>query len=69
MPMMFLLRMMHWLRNPPSRQMRIIIAIVFCAGASLALIEFFFGWPEALTVNPRMRGIGATPQPQPIPES
>jgi len=66
MPMMWLLRMMRWVRNPPSKHMRMIIAIVFCAGAGLALIEYFFGWPEALTVNPRMRGIGVAPQPQPI---
>lgn len=68
MPMMWLLRMMQWVRNPPSKQMRTIIAIVFCIGASFALFEYFFGWPEALTVNPRMRGIGVVPQPQPVAE-
>jgi len=69
MPMTWLLRMMRWVRNPPSKQMRMIIAIVFGIGATLALYEYFFGWPEALTVNTRIRGMNGVPQPQPVPES
>jgi hypothetical protein len=69
MPLHFLLKMMRWLRHPPPRHMRLLIAVVFCIGASLALIEYFFGWPDALTVDPRMRTIGRPPQPQPIPGS
>jgi len=46
-----LVRMAFWFRRPPSRQTLIVIAVVVVASLSIAAIEYFFGWPEALTVQ------------------
>lgn len=47
----WLLRMAKWVRHPPSAaRVRLVLGIV---AASLVIfgIEYFWGWPEALTVN------------------
>ena len=51
------IRMWRWARNPPSKQQRMIVLVVMAVALLLAGIEFFFGWPDWLTVNrpPRVR--------------
>lgn len=45
----FLLRMVRWVRNPPSaKQVKFVLAILAVC-LSLAIIERIYGWPEALT--------------------
>jgi hypothetical protein len=56
MPMGWFLRMFMWVRNPPSRNMRRVIAVVGVTAIVLVAWEYFFGWPEALTVNRIPRG-------------
>ena len=51
------LRLALWLRRPPSRATRRIIAGVAVTGLVLVGIEYFFGWPDALTVNQPTRGL------------
>ena len=46
-----LILMYKYVRRPPSRTVVTIWAVVLVVGGSLALYEWFFGWPEALTVN------------------
>ena len=51
----FLFRMARWAQNPPSkRQVRFFLAIVLICLAILAY-EHLFGWPEALSPDPRSR--------------
>lgn len=47
----FLMRMLLWLRHPPSREQRIMIAVICGIGLSFALIEWVFGWPDWLTAE------------------
>lgn len=55
--MIDLLRMVHWLRHPPSPgRVRLVLGVV----AICALIvgaEYLWGWPEWLTVNGQRRAI------------
>jgi len=46
-----LLRLFMWFRKPPSRQQLWIIGITLVIAIGIGLIEFLFGWPEALTVD------------------
>lgn len=49
--MRILLRLVQWLRHPPSRGfVRILVAVVVASLLILGL-ERLFGWPEWLTVN------------------
>jgi len=46
----FLLRMMHWVRNPPSREMQVVIALIVGFGLLMIGVEWFAGgWPDWLT--------------------
>lgn len=49
--MRLLLRLVQWLRHPPSRQQVWIIGITLAVVVVVALFEWGFGWPEALTVD------------------
>jgi hypothetical protein len=48
---LWLVRMAHWLRHPPSPgRVKLVLAVVaFCA--LLVLVERFVGWPDWATVN------------------
>jgi len=49
--MRLLLRLVQWLRDPPSRQHLWIIGATLVVVVVVALFEWGFGWPEALTVD------------------
>jgi hypothetical protein len=57
MSLTWLLRLARWARNPPGparvRLMLIVIALI----AAVAGIEYLFGWPDTLSLEPR-RGLG-----------
>lgn len=57
MSLTWLLRMARWARNPPgpARVRLMLIAIALIVG--VAGIEYLFGWPAALSLEPR-RGLG-----------
>ena len=61
MPMGLFLRMTRWIRNPPSRNMRIVIAIAGLTAIVIGGIEYFFGWPDALTAERIPRGPSLRP--------
>jgi len=52
----FLLRMMLWVRNPPSRNQQIAIAVICGIGIGFAAIEWFVGWPDWLSAERVPRG-------------
>jgi len=47
----FLIRMFFWVRNPPSRNQQIAIALVCGTGIVLAAVEYVIGWPEWLSAE------------------
>jgi hypothetical protein len=49
--MRILLRMFRWFRHPPSRRQLWIIGVTLTIAVVIALVEWGFGWPEALTVD------------------
>ena len=52
----WLLRAYRWVRNPPSpRTVKQILALIAVL-LTLAAVEQFFGWPEALTPSGDPRG-------------
>ena len=55
MNQLWLLRMMRWVRNPPSKKMLKLIAFIVIASFALYFYEQAFGWPEWLTVNKARR--------------
>jgi len=55
MNLLWLLRMRRWAQHPPSKQRLILIAVVVGASFGIYFFEYFFGWPEWLTVNTRIR--------------
>ena len=55
------LRMALWVRQPPSRQQVIVMAIVVVVAAFCLGFEALFGWPEALTVERLPRHILVRP--------
>lgn len=52
MNLMHFLRMAKWARQPPSRKRLMATFAALGLVAALALIEYFVGWPEALTLDP-----------------
>jgi hypothetical protein len=45
------LRMAKWVRNPPSpARVKLVIGVILLC-LLLVAIEYFFGWPEWLTLN------------------
>lgn len=55
--MRLLLRLFMWFRRPPSRQRLWIIGATVAVAVVIALIEWGFGWPDALTVDQGRRVI------------
>lgn len=49
--MRMLLRLFRWFRRPPSRQQLWIMGAALAVAAVVGLVEWGFGWPEALTVD------------------
>lgn len=47
----FLIRMLLWVRNPPSRNQRIAIAVICGVGLAFAAVEYLIGWPDWLTAR------------------
>jgi len=54
----WLLRMARWARRPPGRRTVRLWLIVIGAGVAIAGIEILFGWPDALTLEPRRWIVG-----------
>ncbi len=52
---LWLIRMARWVRHPPSRQRVILWAVVVALCLILVGIEHFWGWPDWLRVNGRIR--------------
>jgi len=53
--MIWLLRMIRWVQNPPSpRRIKFVFGVIALCIA-LVLYERFMGWPDWLTVNDRPR--------------
>lgn len=52
----FLIRMLFWVRNPPSRNQQIAIALICGTGIVFAAVEFLFGWPAWLSADRLPRG-------------
>lgn len=52
----WLLRMAKWARNPPGPARVRLVLIVFGLVIVIAGIEYLFGWPDALSLEPR-RGV------------
>jgi hypothetical protein len=51
--LVWLMRMRAWAQNPPSMgRVKLVVGIVV-ACVALASIEYFFGWPEWLTLPKR----------------
>ncbi|MFN3724144.1 MAG: hypothetical protein ACK4VZ_13985 [Paracoccaceae bacterium] len=47
----WLLRMAKWVRNPPSwARVKLVVGVVVACFVIFG-IEYFWGWPEALTVQ------------------
>jgi hypothetical protein len=56
MNMLWLLRMKRWADNPPScGQVKLVFGILL-ASALLYAYEYFYGWPDFLTLEPIGRG-------------
>ncbi|PKQ11908.1 MAG: hypothetical protein CVT70_11610 [Alphaproteobacteria bacterium HGW-Alphaproteobacteria-1] len=49
----WLLRLARWARRPPGPRTVRLWLIVIGIALSIAGIEYLFGWPEALTLEPR----------------
>ncbi|MET4127188.1 hypothetical protein [Roseovarius sp. MBR-6] len=49
----WLLRLARWARRPPGPRTVRLWLIVIGIALTIAGIEFFLGWPEALTLEPR----------------
>lgn len=52
----FLMRMLLWVRNPPSRNQQIAIAVICGIGITFAAIEWLVGWPDWLRAERVPRG-------------
>jgi len=47
----FLMRMLLWARNPPSRNQQIAIAVICGIGIAFAAVEWVVGWPDWLVAE------------------
>lgn len=55
MNLTWLMRMSKWARKPPSaRQVKLVLSVVAVCFAIWG-IEMIWGWPDALTVNGKVR--------------
>ena len=51
----WLFRMKRLVQNPPSEGKVKLVFFVIAACAALYAYEYFYGWPEALTLDPSAR--------------
>lgn len=52
--MLWLIRMSRWARNPPPLwKVKLVLAVIALCFVIFG-IEYFWGWPEFLTVNGRV---------------
>jgi hypothetical protein len=51
------IRLVQWLRQPPSRAHVVTMLVVLGAAVAIVTIERVFGWPAWLTVDPAPRVI------------
>ena len=57
--MLWLMRMARWARNPPPMwKVKLVVGVVFFCFLVFG-IEYFWGWPDVLTVNARARFHGS----------
>jgi hypothetical protein len=49
------LRMSRWARNPPSPGRVKLVLGVIAVCIALVVVEKYVGWPDWLTVNPRLK--------------
>ncbi|MDP5327001.1 MAG: hypothetical protein NWS99_04030 [Paracoccaceae bacterium] len=49
--LMWLMRAKRWAHRPPSMRRVLMVAGVVALSLTLAGIEHFWGWPDALSVN------------------
>ncbi|WP_297772274.1 hypothetical protein [uncultured Roseovarius sp.] len=47
--------MARWARHPPSPARVRLVLIVIAITAIIAGVEYFFGWPESLSLEPQKR--------------
>lgn len=52
----FLMRMLLWVRHPPSRNQQIAIALICGIGIAFAAVEYLAGWPDWLSAERVPRG-------------
>ncbi|WP_297620327.1 hypothetical protein [uncultured Roseicyclus sp.] len=50
------MRMLLWVRHPPSRNQQIAIALICGIGIAFAAVEYLAGWPDWLTAERVPRG-------------
>ena len=55
MNLMWFLRMSNWVRNPPSLRKVLFIGAILGACLVLVGIEYFWGWPDWLTLEGKGR--------------
>ncbi|MGV6838887.1 MAG: hypothetical protein ACWA40_01695 [Planktomarina sp.] len=55
MNMLWLLRMVRLVKNPPSKERVYLFIGVVLIALGIILMETVWGWPEALTVNGKFR--------------
>ncbi len=51
----WLIRASRWARHPPSPRMVALVLAIIAVCALLYAVERLWGWPDWLTVNPRLR--------------
>ncbi|MFK7938194.1 MAG: hypothetical protein AB8B82_02355 [Roseovarius sp.] len=47
----WLFRMKRWAQNPPSQSRVIFVFAIIAICLSLAAVEYFIGWPDALSIE------------------
>lgn len=55
MTVRWLLRMARWARNPPSMRRVVLVLGIVAVCLALFAVEYFIGWPEALSPDARGR--------------
>ncbi len=51
----WLFRMARWAQNPPSEKRVIFVFGIVAVCLAVFAVEYFFGWPEVLSMDPRAR--------------
>lgn len=51
----WLFRMARWARNPPSEKRVLFVLGIITVCLGLYAVEYFIGWPELLSMEPKGR--------------